>query len=108
MRDDSRTLTIEFIRESVGLGAYELSFHADDERLDDGLTIAELEDALKAAELLEDYPDDPRGHSCLVLGHAGGRPVHVVCGMTRQRKLFIVTVYRPKMPKWKDERTRNR
>jgi hypothetical protein len=106
--EDSRTLTIEFIRQNAAAGAYEFSLHADDERLDDALTVADVETALRAAELLEDYPDDPRGHSCLVLGYTGGDPVHVVCGLTRQQRLFLITVYRPRMPKWRDERTRNR
>lgn len=44
------------------------------------LTIAELETALSACEVLEEYPDDPRGQSCLVLGFMPrGRAVHV-CG----------------------------
>jgi len=108
MTNQAPELTVEFIRLSVAPGAYELSLHADDERLNDALTMADLEEVLRAPELLEDYPDDPRGHSCLVLGYASGQPVHVVCGMTRQHKLFLITVYRPKMPKWRDERTRNR
>ena len=30
--------------------------------------------------MVEDYPDDSRGHSCLMLGFGkGGRPIHVVC-----------------------------
>ncbi|MBI3952060.1 MAG: DUF4258 domain-containing protein [Acidobacteria bacterium] len=102
------TLTIEFIRQSAALGRYELSLHADDERLEEGLTVNHIEETLRSAELLEDYPDDPRGHSCLVLGYAGGQPVHLVCGLTKQGRLIIITVYRPTMPKWKDERTRNR
>ena len=57
---------------------------------------------------LEDYPNDPRGHSCLVLGYVRGRPVHVVCGLTKQGKVILITVYVPAMPKWKDEHTRNR
>ena len=57
---------------------------------------------------LEDYPDDPRGHSCLVLGHTGGQPVHVVCGLTRQGRLLLITVHRPLPPKWRDARTRER
>ena len=101
-------LTVTLIRESVASGAYELSLHADDERLADQLTMDELEEVLASAELLEDYPDDPRGHSCLVLGHTGGRPVHVVCGLTRQGRLLVITVYLPSPPKWKDPRTRNR
>jgi hypothetical protein len=30
--------------------------------------------------ILEDYPDDQRGESCLVLGRAGDKPIHVVVG----------------------------
>ena len=31
-------------------------------------------------ELIEDYPSDPRGHSCLMLGLGeANRAVHVVC-----------------------------
>jgi hypothetical protein len=103
----SGELTIDFIRQSVLVGNYEISLHADEERLEDALTIQELEQALGSAQLLEDYPEDPRGHSCLVLGFSKGQPVHFVCGRTRQGKLILVTVYRPRMPKWKDERNRN-
>ena len=101
-------LSVEFIRESVSSEAYELSLHADDERLADGLTVREVEEVLASAELLEDYPDDPRGRSCLVLGRTGRKSVHVVCGLTRQGRLLVITVYRPSLPKWKDARTRNR
>jgi hypothetical protein len=38
----STKLTLEFIRQSVPLGQYEISLHADEERLEDGLTIQEL------------------------------------------------------------------
>ena len=102
------SLTVDFIRRSAAQSDYELSLHADEERLAEGLTVAQLEEVLQSAELLEDYPDDSRGHSCLVLGHARGRPVHVVCGLTRRGTVIVITVYLPTMPKWKDERTRNR
>lgn len=77
-------LTVELIRASVASGAYELSLHADDERLADGLTVREVEEVLASAELLEDYPDDPRGHSCLVLGHTGASPC-TWCAASRGR-----------------------
>ncbi|MBM3236572.1 DUF4258 domain-containing protein [Candidatus Poribacteria bacterium] len=33
-----------------------------------------------SGEIIEDYPEDVRGHSCLMLGWSSvGRPVHVVC-----------------------------
>ena len=102
------SLSIEFIQESTANGSYEISLHADEERLADGLTIDEVERALSKVELLEDYPDDPRGSSCLVLGSTNIQPLHVVCGLTKQARLIIITIYRPEMPKWLDERTRNR
>jgi len=95
-----------FIRQAARTGAYELSLHADEERLNDHLTIADFEEVLSACEVLERYPEDSRGESCLVLGFCGGRPVHIVCGSTRQDKLFLITVYIPSEPKWKDPRTR--
>lgn len=70
--------------------------------------MADVEQALQTAEPLEDYPTDPRGPSCLVLGSVNRRPVHVVCGLTKQGRLFLITIYVPTLPKWKDERTRNR
>ena len=102
------SLTVQFIQDSVFRGDYELSLHADEERLIEGLTLSQLEDILQRCELLEDYPDDPRGPSCLVLGYLGKRPIHCVCGLTRHNRLILITVYEPQMPKWRDDRTRNR
>lgn len=56
-------------------------------------------------ELLEDYPEDPRGHSCLILSYIQGRLIHTICGMSEYGVVFI-TAYWPKEPKWIDERTR--
>jgi hypothetical protein len=40
----------------------------------------EVELVITQGELIEDYPHDRRGHSCLMLGFGdGGRAVHVVC-----------------------------
>ena len=100
---------VEFIRSGLLRQAYEISQHADDERLADGLTVDEVEGALMRSEILEEYPQDPRGYSCLALGFlADGRAVHVVCGGTRQERLIWITVYLPGLPKWLDARTRNR
>ncbi len=81
----------------------------EDERQNDRIQIAEIEQALLSGEVLEDYPDDPRGPSCLVLGHGiQGFPIHMVCGQTPSRRLRLITVYIPSLPKWIDERTRRR
>ena len=56
-------------------------------------------------EILEDYPKDKRGHSCLILGYLGNKAIHTICGF-RQNKVIIITVYLPKPPKWITPRQR--
>ncbi len=89
------------MRERVQRSEYLLSLHADEERRNDGLGLADIERTLLAGRVLEDYPDDPRGASCLVYGESGSGPVHVVCGANRSGWLVVITVYRPSAPKWK-------
>jgi hypothetical protein len=103
------TITPDFIRTEIAQQSYEISVHADNERLADGFMVSQLEVALSRCEVLESYPDDPRGESCLVLGFApDDRIVHIVCGRNRSGHLVLITVYLPTMPKWRDPRTRNR
>jgi hypothetical protein len=58
----------EFIHRAVVNQAYQISIHADDERLADGLKIDELESTLTNCEIIGQYPEDARDESCLVLG----------------------------------------
>ena len=61
---------------------------------------AEIESAINAVELVEDYPEDVRGHSCLLLGSGdGGRPIHVVCPPNPDY-LAIITAYIPHPDQW--------
>ncbi|MFD0953627.1 DUF4258 domain-containing protein [Virgibacillus natechei] len=39
------------------------------------------------AELVKDYPDDLRGHSCLILSFVNGKAVHTVCGIHKKPAL---------------------
>lgn len=54
-------ITSDFIRAEVEKQGYEISLHADDERIADGLTVSELEFALSDCKIIEQYPDDPSG-----------------------------------------------
>lgn len=43
--------------------------------------------------MIEDYPEDVRGHGCLILGRGNhDRPIHVVCS-PKDGYLAIITVY---------------
>ena len=103
------SITSGFIRAEIEKQSYEISLHADDERIAEGLTVIQLEVTLSHCEIIEEYPDDPRGESCLALGFTPeGRAVHVVCGKNPSGHLILITVYVPTMPKWRDPHTRNR
>jgi len=99
-------MEIQEIRKKVIDGEYEISFHAEKERYSEDISIPEIESTILNGEILEDYPTDPRGESCLILGYSGGKAIHIVCGYTTLKSIRIITVYLPKPPKWIDERTR--
>ena len=102
-------MDIDWIKKKISEGDYEFSAHAEEERQADKLMIHEIEKVLLKGEILEDYPDDPRGESCLVLGYGEiGVPIHIVCGKTKLETLRVVTVYIPATPRWIDERTRRK
>ncbi|MFQ5849860.1 MAG: DUF4258 domain-containing protein [Candidatus Binatia bacterium] len=97
-------MDLEEIRRVLREGRYELSFHAQQERLGENLDTADIEEAvLSQGEILEEYPDDPCGESCLILGFVRAEPIHVVFGWARRRQdvakiLRVITVYRPTLP----------
>lgn len=92
---------MNWIKKCVTDSNYYFSKHGDQERMDDDLTISDIEEALLCGRILEDYPDDKRGKSCLVVGFSNsGIPIHTVCG-ERNDRMVVITVYIPKPPKFK-------
>jgi hypothetical protein len=57
------------------------------------------------ARVVEDYPNDPRGPSVLILiADSGGLPVHAQWGIANGRDIVsLVTVYRPDPLEWMDD-----
>ena len=94
-----------FIKERVQSEEYDLSIHAHNERQEEQITVEEIEKVLLKGAIIEKYPNDPRGESCLVAGITFTKPLHVVCGK-RGKRLLIITTYRPKPPVWIDYKTR--
>lgn len=94
-----------FIKEKIRNGEYDLSIHAHNERQEEQITVKEVKKVLLKGDIIEKYPNDPRGESCLIAGIVLKKPLHVVCGM-RGNRLLIVTVYRPRPPVWMDYETR--
>jgi hypothetical protein len=78
------------------------SLHALDEMNveDELITTDEVRSVIFSGEIIEDYPEDKRGHSCLMLGMPNNRrPVHVVCA-PKDEYLAIITAYIPSLEKW--------
>ena len=67
------------------------------------ISTSDVRKVLMEGEIIEDYPDDARGHSCLILGFGEGeRPLHVVCS-PKDDYLVIITAYVPYPDQWDDE-----
>ena len=63
------------------------------------ISASEVERAVLEGEIIEDYPEDVRGPSCLMLGSGEGRPIHVV-GSPKDEYLAIITAYVPDPSQW--------
>jgi hypothetical protein len=50
-------------------------------------------------EIIEDYPEDTRGHSCMILSFIDKRPIHVVCS-PKEEYLAVITAYIPNDQEW--------
>ena len=97
-------MKIEEIGEKIKHNEYEITFHAEKDA--ENITLPDLDAAISNGEILEEYPNDPRGLSCLILGYSQNQPIHIVCGYTSAGWIRVVTVYVPKLPKWINERVR--
>jgi len=81
------------------------SLHALDEMLDEAEMISkdEVRDVIFNGEIIENYPEDKRGHSCLMFAISRkNRPVHVVCA-PKKEYLAIITTYVPSLTKWESD-----
>jgi hypothetical protein len=100
-------MTIDAIREACQAGEWAMTEHARIRAGRRRILDEELVASLAGGEVLENYPDDPRGPSALILGHANdGRAIHAVCAFDPSGTLLIITTYEPGLPRWIDERTR--
>jgi len=92
------------IRKLAAQKAFRWTFHALRQCQDRGISPQIVFSSLaKHAEVIEDYPNDPRGHSCLVLTFENGdpcKPLHIVVGVD---SAVIITVYRPDPLEWLED-----
>ena len=72
-------------------------------RPDRMITTVDIRRVIFDGEVIEDYPKDMRGHSCLMLGFGDdNRPIHVVCS-PKDEYLAVITAYLPDEDEWSDD-----
>jgi len=98
---------IEQIRAKIQAGRFEFSRHAVDQSVLRQISVQELREAIANGEIIEDYPEDKYGPSCLVLGFTRmGRPLHIQSSYPSRPLVKIVTLYEPDLAEWIDFRVR--
>ena len=95
-------IVLDDIRRKVAQRQYEFSKHAVDQSIVRGISVAEVEEAISgSSEVIEDYPDDKYGPSCLILGFTiAGRPLHLQCSYPSRPLIKIITLYEPDQNTW--------
>ncbi len=100
---------IEAVRAKFAAGQLEFSKHAVDQSILRRIAVSEVREAALSAEVIEDYPEDKYGPSCLLSGFTrSGRPLHLQCSYPARPLLKIITLYEPDPSFWVDFRTRRR
>ncbi len=85
------------------LGELRHTLHAIHKEYLEGITADQVENSLrKGFEIIEEYSDDPRGPSCLVLCWINDSPLHIVCA-PHEDALIIISKYKPTTIKWMKE-----
>lgn len=97
------------LREKFAAERFEFSHHALDQSMLRMISVREIREAIQTAILIEDYPDDKYGPSCLLLGFTlAARPLHVQCSYPTRPIVKVITVYEPDPADWIELRVRKR
>jgi len=88
-------------------GQFEFSQHATDQSIIRHISVQEVREAIEDSEVIEDYPDDKYGPSCLIFGFTQlNRPLHIQCSYPSRFLVKIITLYEPAPLRWMDFKTR--
>jgi len=100
---------IDQLRSKIAANQFEFTRHALDQSILRGITIQELREAMENGEVIEDYPEDKYGPSCLVFGMTGSnRPIHIQCSYPSREIVKIITLYQPDPEQWTDYKERRK
>ena len=98
--------TLEILCRQLSMGEFEFSRHAFKRAVERNISEIEIRAAGAHARIIEDYPDDKYGPSCLIMGITeNGRILHIQTNYPPIVK--VITVYEPSPDEWEaDSKTR--
>ena len=92
---------IDQLRDKIRRGLVEYSRHATRQLIARNITPEEVAQCVLAGEVIEDYPQDKYGPSCLLLGRTLNRRVlHVQCTHPSRPLVKVITAYEPDPAEW--------
>ena len=92
---------VDEIRSKFAQEKFEFSKHAVDQTILREISVREIREAISKCEVIEDYPDDKYGPSCLIFGFTKkNRPIHIQCSYPTRSIIKIITVYVPDREQW--------
>ncbi len=85
------------MRETVRQREYVMTLHAEDEMVDDGYTILDVEEGILGGDIVERQKDEQTGEwkYCIVGRTRLEDEIEIVAKLSPTGKLVIITVYRP-------------
>jgi len=90
-------------------GQFELSEHAVVQSSIRHISLSEVREVIEDSEIVENYPNDKYGPSCLILGFTRSkRPLHIQCSYPSRPLIKIITLYEPDPFRWINFKTRKR
>lgn len=98
-------MEIRFIQDRIRKGEYYWRQHAIERSIERGIAEEEVVESILSGEIIEEYPEDKYGPSCLIFGQTRtGKPIHVQCSLSPS--VWIITLYEPNPNEWVDFRKR--
>jgi hypothetical protein len=93
---------LSILRAQLAAGEFEFTQHALKRVVERNIANHEIREAGAHAVIIEDYPADKYGPSCLLLGFSiANRPLHIqVTRRAGQTRLKIITLYEADPAEW--------
>ena len=100
-------MLIEKIHEKIEIGKFEFSKHAVDQSIIRHISVQEVREVISNGIIIEDYPEDKYGPSCLIFGMTTKkRSLHIQCSYPSRAIIKIITLYEPDPNRWIDLKKR--